>query len=141
MTAPIALTDEQMDAVMQAAVPIDPAQRDAFLRDIATELAKCPEQLGPGSVYRRDPRDPTQVLHAAADMGRDRQTVLSCRRGPRPCVIRTSPLFRHRTARTRLPAPPQVLREASKDLHALTQLSDETTAQHAPNPNTISGSS
>jgi hypothetical protein len=52
MPAPIALTDEEMDAVMRAATPIDPAQRGAFLRDIAIELAKCPEELGPGSVYR-----------------------------------------------------------------------------------------
>jgi hypothetical protein len=51
--SPLALTDEEMDAVMQAAAPIEPAHRDAFLRDIAAELAKCPaEELGPGSVFR-----------------------------------------------------------------------------------------
>jgi hypothetical protein len=47
----IGLTDQEMDAVMQAA-PLDPAQRDAFLRDIAIELAKCPEGLSPSSIYR-----------------------------------------------------------------------------------------
>jgi hypothetical protein len=52
MPAPLSLTDEEMVAVMDAAAPIDPAQRDAFLRDIAIELSKCPEQIGPGSVYR-----------------------------------------------------------------------------------------
>ena len=40
-----------MDAVMQAAAPIDPARRGDFLEDLALELAKCPE-VGPGSVYR-----------------------------------------------------------------------------------------
>ena len=50
--SPLALTDEEMDAVLQAAAPIEPAHRDAFLRDIAAELAKCPaEELGPGSVF------------------------------------------------------------------------------------------
>jgi hypothetical protein len=52
MPAPIALTDEEMAAVMDAAAPLEPAHRDAFLQDIAAELAKCQEQIGPGSVYR-----------------------------------------------------------------------------------------
>jgi len=52
MSTPIALTDQEMDTVLQAAAPVDRAQRAAFLRDIAAELAKCPEQIGPGSIYR-----------------------------------------------------------------------------------------
>jgi hypothetical protein len=49
---PLALNDEEMAAVMDAATPLAPSQRDAFLRDVAAELAKCPHALGPGSVYR-----------------------------------------------------------------------------------------
>jgi hypothetical protein len=47
----LSLDDQEMDAVMQAAAPIDPARRGDVLEDLALELAKCPE-VGPGSVYR-----------------------------------------------------------------------------------------
>jgi hypothetical protein len=48
-----ALPDEERDALMRLARPLDPAMRDAFLRAIATELARCqPEALGPGLVSR-----------------------------------------------------------------------------------------
>jgi hypothetical protein len=48
---PIALTDDELDAVYRAARPLPVHQRDAFLQRVADELANCPE-LGPGVVAR-----------------------------------------------------------------------------------------
>jgi hypothetical protein len=48
---PIRLTDSELDAVMAAARPLPVAQRDAFLRQVASDLGGCAE-LGPGVVYR-----------------------------------------------------------------------------------------
>jgi hypothetical protein len=39
----ISLSDSELAAVMAAARPIDPRERDAFLRDVVAELAKYPE--------------------------------------------------------------------------------------------------
>jgi hypothetical protein len=61
----LSLDDQEMDAVMQAAAPIDPARRGDFLEDLALELAKCPE-VGPASVYRILREPPTQTLRPAA---------------------------------------------------------------------------
>jgi hypothetical protein len=47
----ISLSDDELRSVMQAAAPIDPRDRGAFLRDVASELAKYSE-LGPGVVGR-----------------------------------------------------------------------------------------
>jgi hypothetical protein len=49
--APLALTDEQLHAVMRAAFPLQPRDRDAFLRDVATALQGISE-LGPGLLHR-----------------------------------------------------------------------------------------
>jgi hypothetical protein len=48
---PISLSDSELDVVMAAAKPLMPSDRDAFLRDVAVELARYPE-LGPGIVGR-----------------------------------------------------------------------------------------
>jgi hypothetical protein len=50
-TTPIALTDEQMDAVMRAAAPLLPQDRSAFLEEVARELAVLPE-VGNGSLHQ-----------------------------------------------------------------------------------------
>jgi hypothetical protein len=51
MSMPISLTDSELDAVMNAARPLQPRDRDLFLRHIARVIAELPER-GPGSVYR-----------------------------------------------------------------------------------------
>jgi len=45
------LTDDELAAVMAAAVPLKPQDRDALLRDVAAELEKYSE-LGPGLIGR-----------------------------------------------------------------------------------------
>jgi hypothetical protein len=47
----LALSDDELRAVMSAAAPLPPHQRDAFLRDVAAELAKHLE-IGPGVIGR-----------------------------------------------------------------------------------------
>jgi hypothetical protein len=47
----IALSNDELAAVMTAAAPIPPRDRDQFLRDVASELSRHPE-LGPGIVGR-----------------------------------------------------------------------------------------
>ena len=47
----ISLSDDELAAVMDAARPIPARDRDAFLRDVAVELAKYAE-LGPGIIAR-----------------------------------------------------------------------------------------
>ena len=48
---PLSLTDDEYNAVMQAAAPIHPHQRDAFLKALAGELERHPV-VGPGVVHR-----------------------------------------------------------------------------------------
>jgi hypothetical protein len=48
---PLALSDDDLSAIMRAAAPLQVHQRDSFLRDIAIELSKLPA-IGPGAVYR-----------------------------------------------------------------------------------------
>jgi hypothetical protein len=57
---PLALTDDELSAVQDAAAPIHPMQRDAFLKALAAELERHPV-VGPGVVFR-----------AAAALGRHR---------------------------------------------------------------------
>jgi hypothetical protein len=49
--APLALTDDEMVVVMDAARPLARERRDAFLRAIATALSRVPER-GPGVLHR-----------------------------------------------------------------------------------------
>jgi hypothetical protein len=48
----IKLSDAELRIVVEAARPIAPHNRDAFLRAIASELANLGDRLGPGSVAR-----------------------------------------------------------------------------------------
>jgi hypothetical protein len=48
---PVRLTDSELQAVFDAARPLQLCDRDAFLRDIATALAALPV-LGDGAVHR-----------------------------------------------------------------------------------------
>jgi hypothetical protein len=48
---PLALNDAEYDVVMQAAAPIHPLQRGAFLQALAIELERYPV-VGPGVVFR-----------------------------------------------------------------------------------------
>jgi hypothetical protein len=47
---PLALTDDQLAAVMRAAEPLAVGDRDGFLRDVAAALQG--QELGDGAVYR-----------------------------------------------------------------------------------------
>jgi hypothetical protein len=49
--APIALTDSELDIVFAAARPLEVADRDPFLRDVAERLAALPH-LGNGIVLQ-----------------------------------------------------------------------------------------
>jgi hypothetical protein len=51
MPQPIALSDSELDLVMNAARPLAPRDRDKFLRHIAQVIAALPER-GDGAVYR-----------------------------------------------------------------------------------------
>jgi hypothetical protein len=51
MSRPIALSDDELDAIMNAAKPLQPANRDRFLRAVAEAITALPE-VGPGSVHR-----------------------------------------------------------------------------------------
>jgi hypothetical protein len=48
---PLSLNDDEYNAIMQAAAPIHPLQRDAFLKALATALEAHPV-IGPGLVHR-----------------------------------------------------------------------------------------
>jgi hypothetical protein len=48
---PLCLTDSEMQIVLDAARPLHPAGRDAFLQELAAELASLP-MLGDGAVAR-----------------------------------------------------------------------------------------
>jgi hypothetical protein len=50
-TRPLSLSDDELQQVMNACAPLPPDRRDAFLRQVASELASCGE-IGPGSVFR-----------------------------------------------------------------------------------------
>jgi hypothetical protein len=48
---PLSLSDDEYAAVMQAAGPIHPSQRDIFLQTLAKELERYPV-VGPRVVFR-----------------------------------------------------------------------------------------
>jgi len=49
---PISLTDAELDVVLAAASPLQPQDRDAFLRQVADNLSATTEPIGPGTIYR-----------------------------------------------------------------------------------------
>jgi hypothetical protein len=51
MSQPIALSDAELQSIMDACRPLQVHQRDGFLRDIAEELVKL-SAIGPGSLHR-----------------------------------------------------------------------------------------
>jgi len=51
MSQPISLTDSELTAIMNAAQPLHPVDRDRFLRAVAEAITALPE-IGPGSVHR-----------------------------------------------------------------------------------------
>jgi hypothetical protein len=50
MPAPLAFSDEQIDAILRAATPITPGDRSSFLEAVAAKLDGQP--LGDGVVFR-----------------------------------------------------------------------------------------
>jgi len=65
---PLRLSDDELDAVMLAARPLRPDDRDAFLQEVANALAGCSE-IGPGTVAKacraaqRKFFDPPELSH------------------------------------------------------------------------------
>jgi hypothetical protein len=51
MSSPIRLSDDELEAVMNACRPLRPRDRDRFLKAVAQVIAALPE-VGPGSVHR-----------------------------------------------------------------------------------------
>jgi hypothetical protein len=49
---PLALTDQQLDAIHRAAWPLAPTDRAPFLELVAAKLSERPELLGDGYVAR-----------------------------------------------------------------------------------------
>jgi hypothetical protein len=54
------LSDDELAIVMDAAAPIQPRDRDAFLRDVASELSKYPE-LGQALSAASQPRSSDSI--------------------------------------------------------------------------------
>ena len=48
---PLALTDAELQAVFDACRPLQPRDRDAFLKDLAEEVTRMPV-IGPGALHR-----------------------------------------------------------------------------------------
>jgi hypothetical protein len=65
---PIALTDEQMSAVLAASHPLPADRRSAFLEHVARELANAP-MLGDGAVHRVV-AEVRRIYFDVPDMGR-----------------------------------------------------------------------
>jgi hypothetical protein len=51
MPSPISLTDSELTAIMDAARPLQPHDRDRFLRQIAEAIVAMPER-GDGAIHR-----------------------------------------------------------------------------------------
>ena len=49
---PIGVSDNQLDMIMRACAPLEPVDRDPFLRALAAALCGEPQPLGDGAVYR-----------------------------------------------------------------------------------------
>jgi hypothetical protein len=65
--SPVRLTDSELDAVMRAAAPLPLHARDAFLQQVASELARCNGDVGPGTVFRIC-RDVQRIYFDAPDL-------------------------------------------------------------------------
>jgi len=52
MPRPISLNDDGLQAVMDAARPLQPRDRDRFLKAVAQAITALPEGVGPGSIHR-----------------------------------------------------------------------------------------
>lgn len=50
--AMLSLSDEELNAIISLARPIEAAMRDAFLRGMAKELARYRDSIGPGLIFR-----------------------------------------------------------------------------------------
>jgi hypothetical protein len=48
---PLSLSDSELQAILAACKPLQPRDRDAFLRDVANEIAALPMR-GDGAVHR-----------------------------------------------------------------------------------------
>jgi hypothetical protein len=86
---PLSLSDDEYAAVMAAAAPIHPLQRDDFIRSLAVELERHPV-IGPGAVHR-----------CAADLQRKftvtARAETSLASTPRHLTSRTAPAGREPT--------------------------------------------
>jgi hypothetical protein len=51
MSTPISLTDSELTAIMDAARPLQPCDRDRFLRQVAEAIVALPER-GDGAIHR-----------------------------------------------------------------------------------------
>ena len=49
---PLAISDSELEIIMNAARPLRVADRDPFLRTVAAELERLRNGLGPGTVYQ-----------------------------------------------------------------------------------------
>jgi hypothetical protein len=77
VSKPLALSDAQMDAVMSAAAPLTPVDRDQFLRALADALRDAPH--GDGTVaktirhivraYFRPPEVPRETVYHRRNIG------------------------------------------------------------------------
>jgi hypothetical protein len=71
---PLALTDSELQAVLNACKPLQPRDRDAFLRDVANEIAAL-SMCGDGAVHRviatvqRRHWDPPHLGHGLGKYG------------------------------------------------------------------------
>lgn len=59
----MSLSDAELQTVMSAAAPLQPHQRDQFLREVASELSRHLE-IGPGIVSRTCSRLQRQHINA-----------------------------------------------------------------------------
>jgi hypothetical protein len=65
--SPLKLSDDELNAVMAACRPLEPSRRDAFLQQVASTLARCNGEVGPGTVFRVV-RDVQRIYFDAPDL-------------------------------------------------------------------------
>jgi hypothetical protein len=85
-TAPIALTDAELTAIMVAAQPIPVDRRDAFLQKVASTLRESAE-VGPGTVHRGDRPGAVGILRPAAARVGLVVEIRVGRRSPNLCTV------------------------------------------------------